>query len=150
LRHSRLGNPAICLALAAVAACATEPQSAVLTGPFGGRGLGLVATRTGARFQLACATGATGPLRLQSGGTYKAGGSAAPSFAGGTPWSLDVTARLAGSSLLEVSMVFAMTTQDSTYRWAEAYELSRGAAPDFSAFGCLASLTQQPHAPPSL
>ena len=140
MHHAMLRGSVVPFALAALAACATEPRGPVLTGQFGGRMLGMVATDTAVHFQFACGYAVTGPLRLESGGAYRAIGLGTDGFPPGAApsWSLDVTAGPIGDSLLGLLVVSTRRYQDSTSRSSGAYQVTRGAAPDFSGVACLA------------
>lgn len=112
MRDPNLRGSLITLALGALAACATEPQSRFLTGEFGGRLIGLVATDTAAHFQFPCARGVTGPLRVDSAGTAHATGVAADGFPPGLSWSLHIVTKVTGDSL-NLSTTWTTTIRDS-------------------------------------
>ena len=120
--------------LMALAACITEPEGSLLSGQYGGRLAGLVATDTAAHFEFVCARGTTGPLRLDGTGAARASGVA---FEGFPPWrslSLYVTVRLSGDT---IDLTTVRTTgQGSLY---DSYQLRRGSAADFGGVGCLAN-----------
>jgi hypothetical protein len=89
---------------ACAVACVVEPDHLLLTGLYGGDGIGLVATATEARFEFRCAYGHTGPLRLGWDGIARASGTLQ---AYGAPWrsrDLDVEARLRESVVLELTI----------------------------------------------
>jgi len=68
--HTTAATRAWTILAACVVACVVEPDQVaepdhlLLTGQYGGDGIGLVATATEARFEFRCADGHTGPLRL--------------------------------------------------------------------------------------
>ena len=81
-----------------------EPGDSLLTGEYGGDGIGIVATATQARFEFRCADGHTGPLRLDSGGAARASGTYLPVWAGGRPRDLEVEARLRWPGILDLTV----------------------------------------------
>jgi hypothetical protein len=110
------------LAVAAMLACTTEPGAPVLTGSWGGPGLGLTATSTAASLVFGCSWATTGALRAEPTGVYTASGQYTCSFACGSS-TIYVDARAAADTLL------VTTYLPSANRAPVAYRVVRDAAP---------------------
>lgn len=127
-------TPLAALILVALAACITEPDGSLLSGQFGGRRAGLLATDTAAYFEFTCAGGTTGPLRVDRTGLAHASGVVFDSWPPDQPWSLHVTVRLSGEV---IDLATVRTTRQGGS--SGSYQLRRGVAADFSGVACLAS-----------
>jgi hypothetical protein len=126
-----------CIAVSGLllAGCVTEPLGPTITGTWGGTGLLINATNSGATLYYYCSHGQAGPLRIDVTGRAAAEGRYFPwQQPSDSPVSqpLWVEARAAGDSLVVVSYIGA---RDSTH--AATFLVRRDAESDVSSMACL-------------
>ena len=135
-RHIVGGCTGFC---ALLSACLLEPTSQVM-GQWGGRGVLLDARRADVQLRFACSDAVGSELPLDGDGHFEGTARVTTvSWAGPRPTLL----LLSGTVSVEVMSLSVATVwppsggQADTMITHESYSLRRGAAPDFSGYGCL-------------
>lgn len=130
-RHMVAGAHVLLIAACIAAAGCTEPAPLVM-GEFGGRLLGLEASKTSAAFQLACGQIVAQPLLEDEAGVSRVRGTAFFSGAGSTPTEAEIEVRVVDQARLRVMLTLRGTSSGP-------FDLVRGVEPDFSGTGCVAT-----------